>query len=131
MTDGADLVQAAPSEPSLYAAARALAEAAGDPLATQAATRSCALSLEYHLDTLARELARPGKIDPRLLYEAERTEMRMRQLLVLCWSMERRLVAGEPVGRDEVTELAAELQRAASEEIALVFDQLAAPGGGD
>jgi hypothetical protein len=131
MSDGADLVQAAPSEPSLLVAAQALEESASDHLATQAATRRCALSLEYHLDTLAKELARPGGTDPRLLYEAERTEMRMRQLLVLCWSMERRLVEGEPVGRDEVLELANELQRAASEEIALVFEQLRTPGGED
>lgn len=131
MTEGADLVQAAPSEPSLLLAAQALAEAAGDPLATQAATRRCALSLEYHLDTLARELARPGGLDPRLLYDAERTEMRMRQLLLLCWSLERRLVEGEPVGRNEVDELAAELQRAAGEEVALVFEQLRTPGGED
>ncbi len=100
----------------------------------RAAIRDGLLGLEYHLDTLARELqkdpAAPGALEPTLRNRAEHVEKSLRDLLVQAWQYLMKTdeeLAEAGVGKT----LARQLRAADRAEIALVFDQLLAPQGLD
>lgn len=92
------------------------------------------LGLEYHLDTLARELARnpaaPGAFEPATRPRAERVEASLRSLLVTAWEM--LMLTDDELGNLRLAQaLARDLRAAAQEDIALVFDQLLTPAALD
>ena len=96
----------------------------------RAAVRDGMLGLEYHLDTLARELARDpnqtGAFEPELRGRALKVESALRALLVRAWD----LLAMTDVALDEpglAVNLARDLRAAEHAEISLVFDQLLSP----
>jgi hypothetical protein len=96
--------------------------AASDRAAQAAAVREVTLAIEYHLDTLARELA-GRKIEPRLLGRAQRIESQLRDLLAEAWDAERALKAGRTPEPD-TRSLADSIRASADEELDLVFEQL-------
>lgn len=114
---------------SLELAAR-LVESARTGPEVRTALRDGLSGVEYHLDTLAKELARdpatPGAFDPALRSRAEHVEANLRSLLVAAWELQR-------LGDDDLADapqraaLAKALRSAETAEIALVFDQLLAP----
>ncbi len=114
---------------SLELAAR-LVESARTGPEVRTALRDGLSGVEYHLDTLAKELARdpatPGAFDPALRSRAEHVEANLRSLLVAAWELQR-------LGDDDLAKapqraaLAKALRSAETAEIALVFDQLLAP----
>lgn len=118
---------------SLHYGADAL-ERAETGAEVRSAIRDGLLGLEYHLDTLARELQRdpahPGAIDPAMRPRAERVEETLRGLLLKAWEM---LAETDTVlaASGRAREFAAELRAADSAEIALVFDRLLTPNALD
>jgi hypothetical protein len=114
---------------SLLATAAALEDARTGP-EVRMTVRDGLLGLEYHLDTLARELARgpesDGPFEPAFRRRAETVEATLRSLLVAAWGM-LMLTDEELAKADRARTLAHDLRRAAHEDIALVFDRLFAP----
>jgi hypothetical protein len=114
---------------SLLAAAHEL-EQARSGADVRVAVRDGLLGLEYHLDTLARELAqdpgKPGAIEPGLRPRAERVEAKLRNILLDAWAM--LVLTDEQLGALEPARaLARSLRAADHQEIALVFDALLSP----
>ncbi len=114
---------------SLLAAAQRL-EQAKSGFDVRGAVRDGLLGLEYHLDTLARELARDpsheGAFEPALRQRAVRVESTLRSLMVRAWEL--LVMNDEELGRPEhARALAKELRAAEHAEISLVFDQLLSP----
>ena len=123
---GQELVPSRPVSQSLFGAANAV-EAASDHDAVADAVREASVAVEYHLDTLARELSsRTRGIDPGFRFRAEAVERQLREALAACWAHQR-LSPAEAVDRAGLTSLAREIRKVASEETDLVFDQLNAP----
>lgn len=92
------------------------------------------LGLEYHLDTLAQELARdpaaPGAFEPAFRGRAEKVEATLRELLVAAWAM--LALNDEQLGTlERARALAKQLRAVEHDEVKLVFDQLLAPQGID
>jgi hypothetical protein len=119
-------------ESLLYAAGQL--ERASTGADVRAAVRDCALALEYHLDTLAKELnADPSSaraIEPSLIPRARSVEASLKQLLLTCWEFLARndIELGDlPRARD----LARQLRDAGHEDIELVFASLSLPQGLD
>lgn len=94
------------------------------------AVRDGLLGLEYHLDTLARELARDpnqaGAFEPSLRHRALKVESTLRALMVNAWEL--LVMTDSQLGEPAVAaDLAKQLRAAEHEEISLVFDQLLTP----
>ena len=115
-----------PIRESVLAAANGIAEAA--PEMALAATRDATAALEFHLDTLAKELR--DDIEPRLLERARAVEAKLRAVLVDCWALERDLRDG-PVTYLRQREVADKVRDAGDEEIDLVFEELREAGALD
>ena len=118
---------------SLETAARMLESArAGNEV--RAALRDGLLGVEYHSDTLAKELARdpasPGAFEPALRSRAEHVEANLHGLLVNAWEL-LTLSDDELAATPRRTALVKALRAAETAEIALVFDQLLVPEGID
>jgi hypothetical protein len=94
----------------------------------RATVRDGLLGLEYHLDTLARELSKDGAgpFEPSLRRRAEKVEATLRSLLVEAWGM-LMLTDEELGGLERARSLANDLRKAGREDIALVFDRLMSP----
>lgn len=98
------------------------------------AVRDCALALEFHLDTLAKELsADPASgrgFEPALSNRARAVEARLKQLLLTCWEF---LARGDAELGDlpRAREFAGQMRDAGHEEIDLVFSHLLLPQGLD
>ncbi len=98
------------------------------------AVRDGLLGLEYHLDTLAKELARdpadPGAFEPALRGRAQKVEATLRGVLVSAWAM--LVLKDEELGTlEHANALAKQLRAVEREEVKLVFDQLLMPEGID
>lgn len=120
------LVPSRPVSESIFKSANAIA-AARDHEQVTAAVRDASLALEYHLDTLARELSnRDRGIEPAFRSRAETVEARLRDLLSACWDHQR-LPASQAVDPKRLSALAHDMRKVASEEVDLVFDQLIGP----
>lgn len=118
---------------SLLDAAGSL-ERATSGVGVRAAVRDGLLGLEYHLDTLAKELARdpaaPNAFEPALRGRAEHVEATLRGLLVSAWAM--LVLTDEELGKlEQARSLAQELRAVEHDEVTLVFDQLLSPQGID
>lgn len=118
---------------SLETAARML-ESAQAGHEVRAALRDGLLGVEYHSDTLAKELAKdpaePGAFEPVLRARAEHVEANLRNLLVTAWQM-LALSDDELATAPGRAALVRALRAAETAEIALVFDQLLTPEGID
>ena len=118
---------------SLEIAARLLEAAATGP-DVRAALRDGLSGLEYHSDTLARELAKDpaatGAFEPALRGRAERVQTNLHALLVSAWEL-LTLTDDELATTPRRATLVKALRAADTAEIALVFDQLLAPEGID
>jgi hypothetical protein len=119
--------------PSLLRAAEAL-EQAHTGAEVRLALREGFPSLEYHLDTLARELARdpgsPGALDPALHARAVVVEAELRGLLVRAW----RLGTHPDVVLDDLTgskALARAIRNAQHQDMDLVIENLTDRGALD
>lgn len=105
-------------------------EQASSGFEVRGAVRDGLLGLEYHLDTLARELARDpnqaGAFEPALRHRALKVESTLRALMVNAWEL--LVMTDTQLGEPTVAaDLAKELRAAEHEEISLVFDQLLTP----
>lgn len=118
---------------SLLVAAEQL-EAAATASDVRGAVRDCALALEYHLDTLAKELnAEPTSaraIEPALVPRARNVEASLKQLLLTCWEFLARNDA-ELGDLARARDFARQIRDAGHEEIDLVFARLLLPQGLD
>lgn len=120
---------ARPVRDSLFAAARELGEAAAGRRPPHEAVRSAALAIEFHLDTLARGLAR-GDIEPRLRSRAEAIEAALGLALERIWKADADLRAGavEPA---RLAELAVTVRELGDTEIDLVLEEFRSQGALD
>lgn len=118
---------------SLLVAAEQLEKATGGG-DVRAAVRDCALALEYHLDTLAKDLnadpASSRAVEPALVARARTVETRLKELLLTCWEFLARSDA-ELGDLDRARALATRMRDAGHEDIDLVFAQLLLPQGLD
>ena len=118
---------------SLETAARML-ESAHAGHEVRAALRDGLVGVEYHSDTLAKELAKdpaePGAFEPALRGRAEHVEAGLHSLLVSAWEL-LTLSDEELAVTPRRGALVKALRAAETAEIALVFDQLLAPEGID
>lgn len=114
--------------------AASMIESAVDAQKLRAALRDGLSGVEYHSDTLAKELAKdpssPGAIDPGLRNRAEHVEAGLRALLVTAWGL-LRLDDAYLASSPQRAGLVRALRAAETAEVALVFDQLMAPQGID
>ena len=117
-----------PIRDSLNRAASDLAAAADGAAPALPALRDAALALENHLDTFAKEL--PTVSDSGVLARARRLEAAIRAALAETWAIERDARSG-PVEPGRLAALAHRLLRAASDEFALVAEQLRDDGALD
>jgi hypothetical protein len=113
---------ARPVRDSVLAAAANVASAVAGTEAALQAVREATLALEFHLDTLAKELSR-GTIEPRLLGMARQVESRLRDALLDAWAVQRDMEASV-IGRARLRDLARAIRRAGDGEIDLVFEGL-------
>jgi hypothetical protein len=118
---------------SLETAAQML-EAARAGHEVRAALRDGLLGVEYHSDTLAKELAKdpasPGAFEPALRGRAERVEANLHSLLVTAWEL--LTLSDDDLATTPLrATLVKALRAAETAEIALVFDQLLTPEGID
>lgn len=118
---------------SLETGARML-EGANTAAEVRAALKDGLSGVEYHLDTLAKELAKDpsvaGAFEPALRSRAEKVEANLRDLLVEAWGM-LTLTDSELATTSKRAALVKSLRAAETAEIALVFDQLLVPQGID
>jgi hypothetical protein len=118
---------------SLLVAAEQL-EGAAAGADVRGAVRDCALALEYHLDTLAKDLnADPSSvraIEPALIPRARNVEAGLKQLLLTCWEFLAR-TDGELGDLARAREFARQMRDAGHEDIDLVFASLLLPQGLD
>jgi hypothetical protein len=118
---------------SLLVAAEQL-EGATSAADVRGAVRDCALALEYHLDTLAKELntdpSSESAIEPALVSRARNVEVGLKQLLLTCWEFLARNDAelGDPA---RARGFARQMRDAGHEDIDLVFARLMLPQGID
>ncbi len=118
---------------SLLVAAQQL-EGAASGADVRAAVRDCALALEYHLDTLAKDLnADPSSsraIEPALIPRARNVEADLKQLLLTCWEF---LARNDTELGDVASarDFARQMRDAGHEDIDLVFASLLLPQGLD
>ncbi|GMV85185.1 MAG: hypothetical protein AMXMBFR80_10410 [Dehalococcoidia bacterium] len=114
---------------SLLVAAQQL-ESATSGSDVRAAVRDCALALEFHLDTLAKELnADPASgrgFEPALANRARAVEGRLKQLLLTCWDLLARDDA-ELANLPRAREFARQMREAGHEDIDLVFSHMLLP----
>jgi hypothetical protein len=115
-----ELVPEARSE-SLFKAANAI-DVARDFQHISAAARDAAVAIEYHLDTLARELAARDGVDPGLRSRAQGVDARLRALLSQCWEYQR-LAAEDAVDPDRIAAFVRNMRNVAARG-GLVFAQL-------
>ncbi len=120
---------ARPVRESLLAAARGLADAAAGRKPAHEAVRDAALAIEFHLDTLARGLAR-GQIEPRLRSRAEAIETELQRALEKLWSVDAALRQG-PVESARLAELATTVRALGETEIDLVLEEFRSLGSLD
>lgn len=121
-----ELVPSRPVSESLFKASNAIAAARGSDQVA-AAARDAAVAIEYHLDTLARELATRDAVDPGLRSRAEDVETRLRALLSACWEYQRLA----PTDPDRIADFVRDMRSVASQEVDLVFAQLNGPSALD
>ncbi|MCL4241752.1 MAG: hypothetical protein KJ048_10395 [Dehalococcoidia bacterium] len=118
---------------SLLFAAEQL-EAAASASDVRGAVRDCALALEHHLDTLARELnADPSSIraiEPALVSRARNVEGGLKRLLLTCWEFLARNDA-DLGDLARARAFAQQMRDAGHEDIDLVFAGLLLPQGLD
>jgi hypothetical protein len=111
-----------PVSRSLLLVADALADPELDHERAVRCVRDAAASIEFHLDTLARDMAR-GQIEARLLPRAAAVEKNLRQAVIDTWRIDADLRTGvlplHVIGR-----LSRQLRHAAEDEIDVVFEQL-------
>ncbi|MCC7088663.1 MAG: hypothetical protein M9925_03625 [Chloroflexi bacterium] len=118
---------------SLLYAAEQLEGASSGP-DVRAAVRDCALALEHHLDTLAKDLnADPSSIhaiEPALIPRARNVEAGLKQLLLTCWEF---LARNDTELGDfaRARDFARQMRDAGHEDIDLVFASLLLPQGLD
>lgn len=120
---------ARPVRDSLLAAARELGDAAAGRGNPHDAVRGAALAVEFHLDTLARGLAR-GQIEPRLRSRAEAIERQLQRALEAIWAVDASLRAG-PVESARLAELATTVRELGETEIDLVLEEFRSFGALD
>lgn len=118
---------------SLLVAAEQL-EGAASAADVRGAVRDCALALEHHLDTLAKELnADPSSlraIEPALVPRARNVEGGLKRLLLTCWEFLARNDA-ELGDLARARDFAHQMRDAGHEDIDLVFARLLLPQGLD
>lgn len=118
---------------SLELAARMI-EAAGSGAELRSALRDGLSGVEFHSDTLAKELAKdpadPRALDPALRPRAQRVADGLHALLVTAWEL-LTLSDEELAATPKRAALVKALRAAESAETALVFDHLMAPQGID
>lgn len=120
---------ARPVRDSLFAAARELADAASGRSDPHEAVRGAALAVEFHLDTLARGLAR-GQIEPRLRSRAETIERQLQRALEAIWKVDASLRTA-PVEPARLAELATTVRELGETEIDLVLEEFRSFGALD
>lgn len=86
------------------------------------AVRDATLSIEFHLDTLTRELG-PARMEPRLVGHARAIEAALREALLDAWRAEADMREGVlPLHRLE--RLSRKLRHITEDEVDLVFEEL-------
>ncbi|MDW8046085.1 MAG: hypothetical protein RMK15_02245 [Chloroflexota bacterium] len=120
---------ARPVRESLLAAARDLADAAAGRHPAHDAVRGAALAIEFHLDTLARGLAR-GQIEARLRSRAEAIQADLNRALEKLWAVEAALRQGG-VESARLAELATTVRALGETEIDLVLEEFRSLGALD
>lgn len=111
-----------PVSESLFSIAAELDDPRLDLERAAQVTRDAAASIEYHLDTLARDLGERG-LDSRLRWRTATLESALREALLDAWGAETDMRAGAmPLHR--LQRLSRTLRRVAEDEIDLVFEDL-------
>ena len=89
-----------------------------------------AVAIEYHLDTLSAQLRIGAEhaIEPRLRPAAARLEGELHGLLTRSWTADAGLAGGEPPPALGIAALAADIRRAASDELDMVFESFRSTG---
>lgn len=116
------VAKALPVSESLLWVASELNDPEINPERATHAVRDAAVSIEYHLDTLAREL-HLNRIEPRLLEHGRAIEASLREALLDAWRAEADMREGVlPLHR--LARLSRALRRITEDEIDLVFEEL-------
>jgi hypothetical protein len=115
-----------PIRDSILDASTAVRAAAQHPRMALESVRDASTALEFHLDTLTKEIAR-ATVEPRLLSRASALERRLREALVETWSLERDLRTGY-VDTSRMHHVAYLLREAAEDEIDLLFEEVRGAG---